>query len=755
MGCDPLQPFGCFPFGPHDAWQPEVFPAKPNGAIGVGSMRDHYALADPPAGPPAPLPVKELALPPPEHPVARILYDLATQLENFSMDINLSLPLKGLNDDDVTTKTQIKIGEQGALILLGIEMNPAINVSLVDGIPVIEYLDDIPLLGIFFRIAVLEINMDPETRRLKACLRYVVVPFPYDVHDRMIKLMDKNGYLSKEVTRGSGIDQKLPLYTWQMLDVALRAKEQRTAAAKPQDLPEPNGKSPERKLEPLWDRSTIEVTGNFSNQRLKLMGYELVFDELRPFQKHRLTLKGPLLNPLVAVHGFKELTIDNARNRVSLENQDENPNTLYFRAAWDPTGKRPPLIELPNFHSRKIKVGALFKDKERTLEFSLDQGVDIQNLAFAVEEDGAYVIHIDSVATSGLILNGMGVSLQTQSTSAAVMEDLNLVVRDGVPYFSSKIRGQAEGVARYFMEDEERGRISFNLTREARGRVEVGPDATGRTRIIIDGDLEAVMPELRLLVRSEEFHGYALTAIEGAKVTGHGKLTIFPEQSKVLIESATKDQAVMVRGTRGHAEFGQDLIEVPDWTAELERLFGSRAREVTTAINLDIDRIEFGVHNFELFSYYNDKSRKSSFLIRDAVMGPIHISGSLNQGRVFLRGPSGTYLPIDLVQQLHAPPTEGGVARARVSLKLDLLTDQTSGPVRTVDMSKIDVLIEDEAATLSPREQELCGTKGVHIHASLDRMMFLPKARAYEMKGVDHVHVVLKNPFGKGCLLIK
>lgn len=305
--------------------------------------------------------------------------------------------------------------------------------------------------------------------------------------------------------------------------------------------------------------------------------------------------------------------------------------------------------------------------------------------------------------------------------------------------------------------------MAFELLEEAHGKITVGPDENGKTRTRIEGQLQARLPLLRLSAQSRRFKGFVDLEVTNALLGGHGALTVYTTEAKFSLESLPQKQPLHVKGNSGQVILGHRTSEVPAWKDDIQKTLGRHAKKVLSNMALNLTNIQFAFNRLEIESYYNKERKKPSFLIQKASMGPILLEGNLSQGRIFIRGIPGLYLPVDLVEfrtkrkrpkkKRSMPPQEN---RPIVKIKVNLLRDQhPAHDERWIQFSDVELFIEDSIDTFSKRDQKRCGTKRQHLRARVKDFSFNHIKREFTVEGVENPHFVLRNPFGAGCLIVE
>lgn len=720
------------------------------------------------AGGPPPLaslkpgpPLPSSTLPQPESPEARLLYDLATQLEHFDLSFEASLPIGGLGSKDpVETLVKTVLKNDSAMVLLDVKFSPYMG-----PFPILPPLEKIPVLGpLLFSARVLHLRMDPQTRHIRA--RVCPIPWEMDVH----KMVLEKGFIPPEVVKGKNYDlaQGLPLYTWQMVDALVNMRNQpaKPAAGKTADAKPALGP-----FVPVWEKGTIRVEGNFSNRTLVLGDTDqkrlmtVSFAALPEKKTHRFSVTGKMTEPVFKLEGAKTVEVEDAHGRFKLVNEDKDVNPLTIRFSIpDPTFVVRPSATIDHYKSGNLHMEADFINGQgHHLTMDLKEGITMEGFSLTTGKDGEIFCHIKKMEARQLQLEGFGVSMKTESGDVATFEDVKLNLDRGRPDFSAQVHGRANGTARYFIANQEKGRIDFRFLKEAAGSVQIGPDEKNETRIRLAGAMEAELPVLRLLVQSEPLKAYAETEIEKAHVKGNGALSIWPYEGRILVESAAGGNAITVDGTQGRVRIGQKTAELPAWRDEIRRMVGATlAAKMATDVDLDIRYIRFSLDRLSLKSHFNPENKKAGLLIDDALMNTIRVVGDVKKGLMFLRLPGGTYYPLDLAQ---TRPSGTGVPSdppppPRISIGLDHLHDKLlknagSEDDREVNFHNTTVLIEPQTATFSERDQKRCGADKWHIHAGLSDFFFNPADREIRMSKPEHTHFVLANPFGSGCLVVK
>ncbi|HEX5035379.1 MAG TPA: hypothetical protein VFW62_12945, partial [bacterium] len=198
--------------------------------------------------------------PPPDTPLAKLIYDLTTQLKDFELSADLKLPMEGIGPGQVQTFTHAVLKGQGAVVQLGIDFKPYAGPQSL-----LKPFEQVPIIGPFFIVKILRVQMNPSSRKLEAKVQYLWFPVSKDVHEDYVNKAE----LDPDLIRGKGWDlyKGLPVYSWQILDIVLKIAERRgLETAKKVGID---------KVKPVLDKAEISISGDFSNEKVQLGGLAL------------------------------------------------------------------------------------------------------------------------------------------------------------------------------------------------------------------------------------------------------------------------------------------------------------------------------------------------------------------------------------------------------------------------------------------------------------------------------------------------
>jgi hypothetical protein len=669
----------------------------------------------------------------PKSPFAKILYDLTTQLKDFEMTVSVKIPVEGLNKNGpVQTVTKAILKNQGAIVLLGVEFKPFVGPTSLK-----EPFDKIPVLGQFFKVRILRLFMDPKSRQLKTRVEYLFIPFNREIHRDLLKKVQ----LAPAITRGPGYDfeKGLPIYTWQMADLI-------------QKILKEQGEGGLRKMfqsmgldaiVPLLEQGEIQVKGNFSNRTIMVGGIRANFSSLPPGQEHLITV-GNLLKPVTKIWGLHSAEIPHPKGTLRFAAAEDGLEPLEIQTHIEPKGNAIAFM-IPRYKSKRVFIEAELPERsDLKLRATLEEGIEIRGMTLRIDSSGPR-IHIRQLIAKKTAFDGLGVQFRSTSGDQAIFEDVHLATKNGKLRFFSNITGKATGEINYSSLKEELGYLKFeNL--KGNGRVLIEPDLNGKTRVQIAGNLSTEMPKIRFLVRSEKMKSFVLTEITDAKVSGKGRLKIWPEDHRVHVESLGTSEAVSVRGRAGIIRFHQDASEVEKWP-ELKKNLGLLASKVATDFFILPKKISFDVTRMKLKSSNHPQNGKPALEIEEADLGPIQIVGDAH-GLLFVRLPWGAPFPI-LIRK------EAMMKDAVVELGR-LKDERTKNSHRAVEFNQIKIGGMESLPTFSKRDQKRCEIDRQHIHATLGLFMFSPDERKLRIEQVDpHFHIYLKHPVWGGCLKIE
>ncbi len=705
-------------------------PPPPSPRPGPSLAKSTRLFAAGPQDPPPPRPQETPSL-------VTLLKELTTQLKDFELTTTIKLPIEGLSHGGpVNAFVKAVLKDQGALVLLDVDLQPSAG-----PIPLVPPLHKVPILSPFFRIKVLKVFMDPETRHLNAKVCYVVVPFSKDVH-AMILDMAK---LSEATLKGDGYDlnQGIPLYSWQILDLFLKSQKEWTPDKA--GALEALGKKMEfGPVTPRIDQAEISLTGDFSNQTVSFNGVHVFFAPLDKSQKHRITVSGKLLDPVIKIQGLKEAEIRGELNSIRFTNAESPVAPLVLQAHFDLSGKNPPVFEIPSYKSKDVFIETSSpRHPNLKVRLQMEEGLEVEGASITLDPKDPKIA-IRKIVARKLRLDGYGNHLETSSGDEAILQEVRMDWVDNEPRFTSKIEGEASGYANYFIKDEEVGRIQFKYLR-GKGSLSILRDPEGDPHIVIEGNIATQIPELKFLARSEKMAAFSRIIIADATVSGDGRVEVVPTRSEILIESRDPSIPVSLNGSGGSVWFHQDPSEVAEWP-ELKEKLGIKARDVTTDMHVDASRIRFDFRRMGLKSTIQASTSKPALEIIDADFGPIEMTGDV-WGRLFTHIPGGYYMPILIDQKARMVDAKVAIGRLR-----DRVHKETG---RSVDFWNIAIEGSESEPTFSPKDQKRCGIDRQHIHALLDFFSFQPEDRTMRIGPLDpHFHIYLKDRLNGGCFKI-
>lgn len=667
--------------------------------------------------------------PPPESPLAKLLYDLTTQLKDFELSADLKLPMNGIGPGEVQTFTHAVMKGQGALVNLGIEFRPYAGPQSL-----LKPFDQVPILGPFFIVRILKVEMNPQSRKLEAKVQYLWFPVSKDVHADYLQKAELPGDLVQG--KGWNLNQGLPTYSWQILDIILRLIEKQKGA----DTAKKVGID---QVKPVLERGEISITGDFSNETVRLGGLSLHFAPLAPGEKHRLTVSGSLLEPKLKVHGLKAAEWNGSEGGIKLTNAEERLDPLEIQLRFDFFGKRATSYEIPAYRSKRMFLEGRASKDGAPLRLDLEEGIDLQGLRFQSETEGPRV-RIEKLTARRLSFQEKGIELRTNPSDEAVFSDVDLRIQDGRSRFSSQIVGKATGELKVKSGEDEIGFLKFESL-QGNGKLEVSPAANGDPVVDLSGSLRATIPELRFLVQSEKLKASVSTQVQDAVVAGIGRLRVWPATQQALLESGSGKDAIRIQGKHGKVTFHQDASEVEEWPDLKKKLGPALSKQVVTDFFIEPQDIEFKVATMEMGRVTAEQGQ-AALEITKADLGPIRITGDV-WGKLFARLPGGIYFPV-------AIPESAKMKGA--SVQIGRLQDLGNSQGREISFEKLVISGEESQATFSPKDQKRCGIDRQHIHASLGLFQFNPEDREIQIRDIDpHFHVYLKNPLSGGCLKIE
>lgn len=714
-------------------------------------------------------PLKKSTLPPPpKNPIARVLYDLTTQLNDFEMTIDIDIPIEGMGGkSDALIKSVL--GDKGAVILLDAQFKPGLNFHLSSGwgIPVIKQ-----VVEYFTGYRVLRVYMDPKSRKIKGRIDYRNTyfsrdpdHFPFvDVHKRVVEKLK----LSPQTVKKSNLKKGLPVYSWEMVDLFFTALDERRKQQKP--------KTTEfEKIRPLWDKGEISIEGNFSNKTVTLPGLTINFAKLPANEKHRITVKGKLLEPEITIQGLESLEVDSPKAKFRLVNAQPKKEPLKIIAKIDPDGKTPLRFTIPHYQSDKVYLETEPKgDPDMKIRFDLQEGFEIQDLTFWMDSKEPRM-DIKKMVAKQIAFDGFGLHLETTPGDSATFTNVRLQRKKGQVYFNSEIEGKGNGEISYQKNGLEIGTIKFRYL-EGKGKLSVAPDEEGVRRAEISGNVSAELPELRLRVKSDKIQSEVMTELIDAEVFGKGRLVVWPTRKKALLESA-KGESFHIHGNKGRVRFHQDPSRVEKWP-ELKRELGDElSKSVVSDLFIDLKEIEFDAQKVDVTSLVatdemnTPGSEKPALQIQEALLGPIKMKGDI-YGHFFVRIPGGLYYPLVIGQTArerkkckfntttHEYDQKSCTYSAKMldaEVEIGTLTDQRDADGRRkVRFTDIFLSGEESADTFSREDQKICkGIKHQHFHAILGIFQASPEDKDFQIDQIDpHFHIFLNDLIQGGCFLI-
>lgn len=665
-------------------------------------------LATLPLKAPRVTPIRSLP-PPPSSPLARMLYDFTTQLEDFHLKTTIKIPVEGLNrSGPIDTFTSAVLGNQGALVALGMEFKPAWG-----PLPIVPTLDHVPIIAPFFQIRVLKLEMEPETRRIRARLCYLVVPFNQDVHDLFLEKSDLD------------LPMGLPFFSWQFLDLFLKAVEEKGEGI--------------ADVKPRLDQGEIGMEGNFSNRSVDVAGMQLHFAPLPSGQSHRIRVSGCLLEPTVTVHGLESVKLGHPKADMRVSNKGSTLDPLTMKVKIDPTFRSSPTFEIPRFRSDRVLFEAVPVDASQLpLRMELEEGIDVQGVTMRIDPSGPR-IGIRKMVAKKVAFDGGGVRLRTGAGDETIFEDVKVAIEEGRPSFRSRIRATANGEANYFMKDERLGTMQFRFL-ESEGNLRIERTQEG-PEVEITGHLKTEMPKIDLIVRSENLQAFVDHKIEDATVEGTGRVLIRPERREALIEGK-EGEGMRVKGKGGTVRFHQSPSQVEEWP-ELRRELGGKSDKIQSDLTIAVKEVGFEVQRMRFESLVHSGGQ-AALEIQEADIGSIDVTGDLS-GLIFVRIPGGFYRPV----RIHDMPD--------AFVRIGQLKDRTSSNGRReADFSKVLISGVESRPHFSRRDQKRCGVDRQHIHATLGFFQFSPDDRRIVIDQVDpHFHTILEDLEWGGCLKIE
>ncbi|GEM_PF-2238946 len=691
----------------------------------------------------------------PSHPtqqisISHLIYDLSQQLEGFELNASVRIPVTGLGPGGsrMDTWTQATLREHGAVALLGVTLVGGTASRPFPG-AVFNILGDVPIIAPFFRFRILRVFINPSTRRLQARIEYLCIPVNLEAHQQILDQLS----LAPPVLRGPDYDlrQNLPPYAWQFAEIVerfLAEQARRQHQGAPPPVAPASAVAP--RIEPLLDQAEIWVDGNFSNRSLSLLGLTVHFAELRPGSIHRLRVSGHLLSPTITVNGIESADFNHLRANLHLVDGGNSAEPLVMQLTLDPHSQEGLLrmIRIPHYQSRQIFLEAIStRNPEDRVTLSLEQGFSLRN--FAMNFSGSEPsFSIDSLDVRQMAFDGFGVHLATSPGDAATLTNLHVTPGEGLANVEADIHGQASGTVDYFLGNERRGHLNFNYL-NGEGSFRVVGEPGQPTRFELRGRFLTEMSELRLLARSQELNAYAETVIQDATVRGEGILSVWPFESRILVESGA--EPLLVEGHRGQVIFHQDPSLVPRWS-ELRQILGSSGDSADSHVTIQVHDIHFRVPQLGLQSHMEEGSGRPVLRVDDAQIEDIHIRGDI-EGTLLFRL-LGRYYPIGISQ--NAPMRDA-------TFNIHGLRDDTDATGhREVRFSGIEISGEESVPTFSLRDQRRCyGHDGQHydrqhVHVSLGTFQFNPDERQVQLADIgEHFHIIARDILHGGCLIVE
>ena len=642
------------------------------------------------------------------------------------MTVRVQVPVNGLSSrGSVPANGRFHLGAMGLFDSLAVSLGkPYAGPYSIH--PLFQPLVDVPVLGEFIQFRAKGIRMGPDDRRLKAQLVYLGLPFSYDVHGTVVRRLKIPPDKMNE-------DQGLPRYVWQLPDLFL--EDQGAPSAGPLSLPPGQGTVRGRSIRPAWEDGEVLIEGNFSNRTISLYGFTLHFAEVPPGQRQSILVSGAILGPTLTIQGLESVDVEDLRADIHVATADPQHNPFKMTVIIDPNSYKPLSFTMDRYQGRMVVLGVHSKKSPKEdVDLILREGIDVKGFKLALEPIGP-VIKIDEVIAKRLTMTARGVNLATQAGDQTVFRDVTLILSEGRPYFYSKISGAATGE----ILGQNKNRIlfeNFNWT----GEMMAGPDENDQVAVTIGGNIETRIKELRFLAKSERMKAYALTLIKNATVKGVGRITVWPDEERALLEAQEGQPQPSIEGQEGKIIFHQDPSQVEVWPELKERYGKKRAREILSHMVIPLKKISFSARKMAFQATEVESTGQPALGVVNADVGPIAFTGDA-MGGLNIRF-LGIYVPmvINEAQKM-----------SDATLKVGRLLDQPDENGRRLVMVRgIDIDAKESAQSLPP-EWQLCGFDRQKIRAVLEEFTFSPDDMDVHYRGLKTLQIFLKDLVNRGC----
>lgn len=653
--------------------------------------------------------------------------DLLTQTKNFKMHAQFTVPVAGLSPDrTVTQEIEMICGESGQIETLRVIFNPQAGPITPS---FLRWLIPVPILGRLVSVKALEMTMNPKTRHIEGKLSYMgLPPITVDLNDRILEEMK----FSKDSLKGDGYDltEGVPPKPWQLLEMVLKHS---------------GGTGAEiglGQIRPDLAHANIQMEAEFKNEEISLMGLTASFWPGAGSKK--IEVSGSLLEPTITVYGAQALSFNHAGARIAIRNTLV-PEPLVIHAKKNPGGKFPYNLEIPHYKSQEVVISRTSGDFN--LEAHLLEGVEVTGLNIKSDAKEVWV-EAKEVVAKQLSLVGSGARVATSPGDEIFLENVKLGLDSTHPYFSADVTGNATGQISYFLKDEEMGFMKFNYL-EGKGGIWIGRGGDLEPRVELYGQVATLMPELRLMVKSDQMKGSVQTTVTQASLAGWANITVWPAKQEALFTANEPSGyesvgALHVQGKGGTVVMKQDPSLVTDW-AELRTELGPLADELKTDIQVDVHDIAFDVKSMRFKSVISPITGKPSLEIAEAEMGDIFIRGDMT-GVTFVRLPLGYYEPF-----LIETPMKDTVFKVQ-----GIQDTHSETGERVITFKDIYASGIESSPTFSPKDQARCkGNDRQRFEGHIGHFQFSPDRR-YQMDDLSsNFHLVIKNHLGGGCHIIE
>lgn len=680
---------------------------------------------------------------PPTSPVARLLFDLFTQLEDFELKGTLKLPVKTHPNSSriIQTISNTHLKDKGFIAALGIEFKPVLGPIVIPHLAT-QILSYIPIFGQAAYVKLLKMNMDPQSRKVHATIEHIVVlippithPFDYDVHG-LLDMLE----IPPQTMKGNGYDLKvgLPKYPWQLAELVQKILQEKGDKGI-QKIIEDVGLD---KMVPLFDQGEVIIDGNFSNKKISLAGLNVEFAPLPPGVKHRIRIRGKPLHPMITFHGIRSAEVSDGKSGLRFVNEAKVPDPLRVRLHLNPKSWTEPTVEVVSYKSGDVHFETVIPGLEgQPLRLDLHEGIEIEGFTLGIRKTGPQM-DIRKVVAKQVGFEAFGVELDTPSGGVTTLKDFRFRLVNGEPRIEVNVSGETEGTIKFKAEPESHGLMKFKLDKKTFGRIVATKD-----RVQITGNISTQMPLVEFLVKSDKLAASVRAEIRDAKVSGRGGLVIWPKLKKAVLTGRGDSDALTVEGHQGKVEFIQQPAKMEGWP-ELKKNLGAAANQVETHMTIIPSNITFSIQKMRFGMSLQSNTGKAILKVEQADMRNIKIKGDMSGKMFVMLPPWGVPKPIVI-----SPKAPFKDAEVRIKRLQDVTP--AKGP-RKMTFTNVFISGVESKATFSKRDQRRCGIDRQHIHSTVGLFRFSPDDRSVFVKDLDpHFHINLKNPMLGGCIKIK